>query len=433
MKTTTWRCLLPALSLWLFAVPAVAEDSRVDELIERLEAQEQEIRSLRGEVEELRKGVVHDPKHPEYRREDGQFPVTEYDAPKIRLDIAGQINQAATVADDGDKTKAYFVDNGASGSRIRFAAATTFEESWDLGATLETAFNANASANVNQDRERAGDFIQVRRAELWLRDDRFGRVMFGQGSAAADNVAEFDLSLVSGPIMYSGVDFPYGGLLFTNGDDLTELRISDAYFNFDGNRMGRIRYDSPMFGPAQLSVSAGTDQRYDAALTFGGDYDRWSGIDLPGFTVLGGVAVSRPSDNDEDYRFTSSGSVLHDASGVSLTFSNGFDGGTSDDTPYSLYTKLGWDTRFTRFGPTGFGVDYVWNENLSNEGNEGQSAGFSAVQVFEDYGIEVYAQYRWFGVDGDAPACTPGQGVNCPADLGLDDIFLGTVGTRIRF
>ena len=76
--------------------------------------------------------------------------------------------------------------------------------------------------------------------------------------------------------------------------------------------------------------------------------------------------------------------LLHDASGVSLTFSSGFDGGTSDDTPYSLYGKLGWDTRFTPFGPTGFGIDYMWNENLSNEGNEGQSAGFSAVQVFED-------------------------------------------------
>jgi transposase len=58
MKATTSRCLLPALSLWLFALPAAAEDSRVDELIERLEAQEQEIRTLREEVEDLREGVV---------------------------------------------------------------------------------------------------------------------------------------------------------------------------------------------------------------------------------------------------------------------------------------------------------------------------------------------------------------------------------------
>jgi hypothetical protein len=433
MKATTSRCLLPALSLWLFALPAAAEDSRVDELIERLEAQEQEIRTLREEVEDLREGVVHDPKHPEYRREDGQFPVTDYDAPKIRLDIAGQVNQAFTAANDGDKTKAYFVDNDASGSRIRFAAVSTFDETWDLGGTLEVAFSPNNSFDVDQENERAGDLIAVRRGEVWVRDDRFGRLMFGHGSAAADNTAEFDLSMVSGPIMTSGTEFTYGGLLFTNGDDLTQVRVSDAFFNFDGNRMARVRYDTPMFGPAQLSVSAGSDQRYDAALTFGGDYDHWTGIDLPGFTLLGGVGVSRPSDGDEDYRFTSSGSLLHDASGVSLTFSSGFDGGTQDDTPYSLYGKLGWDTRLVRFGPTGFGIDYAWNENLSNEGNEGQTAGVSAVQVFEEYGIEVYGQYRWFGVDGDAPTCTPTPAPGCPTDLSLDDIFLGTLGTRIRF
>jgi predicted porin len=411
--------LLPVLAL-LLATPALAEDARVDALIQRLEAQEREIQTLRQEVQELRQGVVHAAEHPEYRREDGQYPVSNYDAPRIRLDIAGQINQAFTAAGDGRQTKGYFVDNDASGSRIRFAGVSTFDESWDLGSTLEVAFSPNNSFDVDQDNERAGDFLQVRRAELWVRDDRFGRLLFGQGSAAADNTAEFDLSLVSGPIMTSGVEFTYGGLQFTDGDRLTGIAIADAFFNFDGNRQGRVRYDSPMFGPAQLSISAGSDQRYDAALTFGGDYDSWSGVDLPGFTALGGVSISRPNDGDENYRLAGSASLLHDASGVSLTVSSGFDGGTRGDTPYGVYGKLGWDTQLVRFGPTGFGLDYVWNENLSADDDQGQSLGVAAVQVLQDYGIEIYTQFRWFTVDRD-------EGPS------FDDILLGTLGTRIRF
>jgi hypothetical protein len=420
MRAPSTRIAAPLLAL-LAAAPAAAQDARVDALIERLERQEAEIQALRQEVQELREGgAVHDPKHPDYRREDGQYPVTDYDAPRIRLDIAGQINQAFTFASDGKDAKGYFVDNDASGSRLRFAGVSTFDRAVEVGTTLELAFSPNNSFDVDQENERAGDFIAVRRAELWARDDRYGRLMFGHGSAAADNTAEFDLSLVSGPIMTSGVEFAYGGLLFSDGDEFTGVRIADAFFNFDGNRMGRIRYDTPMFGPVQLSLSAGSDQRYDAALTFGGDYDHWSGVDLPGFTALGAVAISRPNDDDEDYRFTGSGSLLHDASGVSLTVSSGFDGGTRGDTPYNLYGKLAWDTRVFEFGPIGFGVDYAWNENLDEDGDQGQSLGLAAVQQIEAYGIELYGQLRWFTVDRDS-------------DPSFDDIFLGTLGTRVRF
>jgi hypothetical protein len=100
--------------------------------------------------------------------------------------------------------------------------------------------------------------------------------------------------------------------------------------------------------------------------------------------------------------------------------SSGFDGGTRGDTPYSLYGKLGWDTELLRFGPTGFGVDYAWNENVSEDGDQGRSLGVAAVQVLGDYGIELHTQFRWYTVDrGEQPR--------------FDDIFLGTLGTRVRF
>jgi hypothetical protein len=417
--TTTRRLASALLAALGLAGPAAAQD-RLDALIERLERQEAEIQALRDEVRQLREHGAPPPQHPEYRREDGQTPETDYENPRIRLDVAGQINQAFNFAADGKDAKGYFIDNDASGTRLRFAGVGTFQEGPQVGTTLEIAFSPNNSFDVSQDNERAGDFIAVRRAELWARDDRFGRLMFGHGSAATDNTAEFDLSLVSGPLMTSGVEFVAGGLQFSDGSRFTGVRIEDEFFNFDGNRMGRVRYDSPMFGPVQLSVSAGSDQRYDAAITLGGDYDHWTGVDLPGFTALGAVGISRPNQDDENYRVAGSGSLLHDDTGLSLTVSSGFDGGTEGDTPYSVYGKLGWDTALVSFGPTGFGIDYDWNENLDEDGGQSQSLGIAAVQLLETYGIELYTQFRWYTVDRDS-------------DPSFDDIFLGTLGTRVRF
>jgi hypothetical protein len=189
------------------------------------------------------------------------------------------------------------------------------------------------------------------------------------------------LSLVSGQIMTSGISFIAGGLQFTDGNDLSGLSIGDTFFNFDGDRQNRVRYDSPMFGPAQLSISAGADQNYDAAITFGGDYDHWTGMKFGPFTGLGAVSIAQPNEDDVDYRMAGSWSMLHDDTGLSLTLSGGFDGGTGGDTPYSVYGKLGWDTELVSYGPTGFGLDYGWTQNYDTEGNEGQSVGLAAIQV----------------------------------------------------
>jgi predicted porin len=413
--------LLSLASASAIAVPAGAQD-RVDALLERLERQERELQALRQELQELRNQVPPPPEHPEYRREDGEDVLTEYVNPRVRLDVAGQVNPAVNIAGDGDDTKVYFVDNDSTASRIRFAGVTAFERGPDVGTTLEVGFSPNNSFDVSQDNEVASDFISVRRAEFWVLDERFGRFMLGRGSAAADNIAEFDLSLVGAPIMLSGVSFFAGGLQFTDGDDLTGVTIADAFFNFDGDRQSRVRYDTPTFGPLQLSVSAGADQRLDAAVTFGADFDHWTSYEGGGITTLGGVAVSDPSDDDTDYRVAGSWSALHNASGLSATFSAGLDGGTSGGTPYNLYGKLGWDARLVEIGATGFGVDYTWTENVSGDvaGDAGQSVGIAAVQVFQDYGIEGYTQFRWFSVDNE-------EGPS------FEDVLIGTAGTRVRF
>jgi len=409
-------CLAP-----LGVAGAAFAGDRIDALLERIDKQDEEIQALRQEVSELRARGVETAvlKDGAYRRDEGEPPPSEYESPRIVLNVAGQINQAFNAAGDGHSTKGYFVDNDVSNTRMRFAGVSTWKEGAQVGSTLEVAFSPNPSSDVSQDREIAGDFFQVRRAELWARDDRYGRALFGQGSAAADNVAEYDLSLVSGPIMYSGVADIVGGLEFRHGKTLTGVHVHDAFFNFDSNRQNRIRYDSPMAGPVQVSVSAGSNQRYDAAITFGGDYDRWSGVVLGPFTALGAVGIYQPNQHGVDYRVAGSWSLLHNASGVSLTFSGGAGPGEGD-TPYNLYGKLAWDGDLLPSGRTGFGVDYTWSENVSGEGDRGQSVGISGVQVLQRYGIELYSLLRWYSVDRHE-------------EPSFHDIVVGTLGARVRF
>ncbi len=414
------------LALMLIAGPAMAEDP-VDTTAERLDRQEREIEELRQQVDDLRTQVPPPVQHPEYEREDGQLTLTDYPNPIIRMDIAGQVNPAMNLAGDGmGSTKLYFVDNDVSASRIRFAGVGVFEQGLQLGTTLEVGLSPNNSFDVSQNSQVTADFISVRRAEVWARDDRFGRVMLGLGSTASNNAAAFDLTLVGGPIMMSGVSFIAGGLQFTNTSPVTGatvlsgVTVGAAFFNFDGTRDSRIRYDTPMVGPFQISASVSADQQYSGAITFGGDYDHWTAKQLGGFTMLGTVSITDPNAPGVGLRFAGSWSTLHDASGVSLTVASGFDDADIVATPYNVYAKLGWDTRLLKVGDTGFGVDYTWTENVSAAGDQGQSVGIAAVQSVDRFGLQTYAQFRWYGVDrGVGPS--------------FNDIFVGTLGALVRF
>jgi predicted porin len=422
------------LVVWLVPCVASAEDPRIQQLIERVEKQDQVIEQMRRELEALRAERKPDEAEPAsvtqapaddrevwqtYRKDERDDPTADTSPPGIRLEISGQINQAMNVAGDGDETKAYFVDNENSNTRLRFAGVADFEGGPEIGPLLEIAFSPNPAGDVSQDREIAGDFFQVRLAELYALDERYGRLTFGRGWAAGDTGA-FDLSIVSGAIMASGIADPMGGLQFTDRYGLTGVTLLDAFDALGGNRQNRVRYDTPMWGPVQVSLSAGADQRWDAALTFGGDYDRWSAFELGGLTMLGGVSIRDPNKDGVDFTVVGSWSVLHDPTGLNLTVSSGYESVDDGDTPYNVYGKLGWNAELIAIGPTGFGLDYTWTENVSADGDRGQSVGFAAVQVLERYGIELYSQVRWLSLD---------------RHLGpsFHDLVVGTLGTRVRF
>ena len=333
----------------------------------------------------------------------------------VKLAISGQVNRAMNVIDDGNKTDAYFVDNGASNTRIRFVGTAGINEDLTLGSRLEIAFTPNASGDVSQDKQDASDTFNQRYADLSLASKKYGKLYFGKGDTASNNTAEVDFSGTD-VIAYSSIADIAGGMKFYDNDldDLSNIRVSSAFKNFDGlSRRDRVRYDTPTYYGFGLAGSVISDRRWDSALT-------WSGSGY-GFKVGAAAAMAYINGDDTNQQYDGSFSVMHEETGLNFTFSSGTQDADGSDNPYNVWGKFGWQTKFCPLGKTSFSIDYGHTENISAEGDKGDSLGLTAVQSFADYGTDVYLQFRQYALDRDSNFND------------VDDINVATVGARVKF
>jgi len=425
------------MSVQVLSVSTVAaQEGTVDSKdIERLEQlikeQQKQLESLQQQVKQLKQTAADAQAQAKEAKSEANLAATAvqakigkldesrntvYSSPgRVKLAISGQLNRAVNIADDGKNTKAYYVDNDVSNSRVRFVGTAKATDDLTIGSRIEVAIAPNESSDVSQGNEESGDFFDQRWAEVSLDSKRFGKLSLGKGDTASNNSSQVDLSKTD-VVLYSSISDIAGGLLFRqkNGDDtLTDVSVSDAFRDFDGlSRRTRVRYDTPTFSGFHLATSAVSDQRYDASLWWGGQ-----GF---GFKAAGAVAIAYPNQDDTDYQYNGSFSLLHEATGLNLTFSAGLLQRDNQGDASNFYTKAGWLTRFFSFGETAFGVDYTRSMNLPTGRDDGFSVGAAAVQQFEDYGTELYVQYRIYSLHRDA-------------DPNVQDINVGTIGARVKF
>jgi hypothetical protein len=332
---------------------------------------------------------------------------------RIKLSLSGQVNRAVNLADDGDSTKAYFVDNNASNTRFRLIGTGKVTDDFTIGTRFEVALTSNSSSEVSQDDEDAGDFSDVRWGEVSFDSKRFGKLSLGKGDTASNNSAEVDLSRTD-VVQYSSVADIAGGLQFRDNDnDLTGISMSDTFKNLDGlSREDRVRYDTPSFYGFSLASSAVSDQRWDASLWWGGQ-----GY---GFKAAAAAAVSDPNEDNADLRYDGSFSILHEATGLNLTLSGGLQEQNDQGDNSNLYAKAGWIASLFSFGDTAFGVDYTQSTNFPTGSDDGYSVGAAIVFFNDTAATEIYAQYRLYSLDrSGAP--------------GVQDLNVGTVGARVKF
>lgn len=325
--------------------------------------------------------------------------------------VSGQINMGVLNFDDGTDSYTNFVDNDNSSSRARIQWLNTTGD-WKYEAVLEAEYQPLASNNVSQLNDTPDwDFpaTNIRKAEVVIWNDTYGKLWVGQGSMASDGSAEVDNSGTS-VIAYSSIPDTAGGYFFRfNDGTLSDINISDAFSNFDGmGRKLRIRYDTPIYQGFGLRTSYGEDAfgekedpLYDVAGTYAFDNDQ--------FKFNAALAYSRNDGTDLDI-LSGSASVLHKDSGISLTvaaaqeFTDGLEG-------YYGYTKVGYQHDFFEIGPTAFSIDFYYGKDIAVADSSNNSIGLAAVQSITDMNLQLWALWRNHHYDDENGEYDDGQAV----------------------
>jgi len=399
----------------LFVKKAFGQDTeKIQELQRIIEAQQQQLEAQRKMLQELKTRVDSMAAEKETTMQQPVAKVVTSGQERVKLSISGMVNRAVNIVDDGEDTDAYFVDNDNAESRVTLLGTARINNDLTLGSKLELTIAPDKAGSVNQNKKEAGDVFEQRWADVSLTSKRFGELSLGKGFTASYGAASRDLSKTD-VISYVTVADTAGGMLFRQEDDdtLTNLQVNQAFQSYDGlNRRSRVRYDTPTFNGFHLSTSLLTDQRYDAALWWGGQ-----GY---GFKAIGAALFADPKQDDTDLQYAGSFSLLHEDTGLNLTLSTGLLEHDSQSDGKNYYVKIGWIADFFSFGETAFAIDYDKTENQPTEDDDGYSAGVAVVQFFKNYGVELYALYRKYSLDRDV-------------EPEVHDIDVVSIGSRVKF
>lgn len=320
------------------------------------------------------------------------------------LQLYGQFSPSLLVVDNGQSTLGYGpVDNSNASSRLGLRLHVGISSGTYLGADLEAEYDGYATDYVNPFNRGGYDGYGalLRHAEGYLDSRQFGVLWIGQGNMASDETAEVDLSGTK-VVGYSSVNDLAGGQFFAYSRDkgLSAITVTDAFSNFDGlGRKLRIRYDTPTFAGLTFSASYGRevvpevigDDVWDLALRYAGD----SG----GFKVAAAAAYSNTGTSD---LFDGSASILHVATGISITGAAGYNAADAGFDGRYLYGKLGYQHRFLGVGTTAFAIDAYVGDDINAVAGESLSWGAFLVQDFDYYQAQVYLGIRSYAYDDGA-------------------------------
>jgi hypothetical protein len=204
-----------------------------------------------------------------------------------------------------------------------------------------------------------------------------------------------------------------GGLFFLtkDEDDSSGVQIKQVFTDFDSGRQNRIRYDTPDLNGWSAAASYSADQKWGGAL-------RWAGTGY-GIKGLAGIGVQNPNNEGDKNVYSGSASALHEATGLSLTYSTAYYD-KDEGTGQLQYIKAGWQHQFFQIGATAFSIDFGLDKDAPDNDDDGKTIGLVALQNLKGYGTELFVGFRGYDLDqGDGPSTST--------------IYVGTFGTRIKF
>jgi hypothetical protein len=309
--------------------------------------------------------------------------------------LYGQLDPAYLSFDDGVSSTSEVVDNTNSNSRVGLWLRRSYGED-SFSFNFETALGLRPSAGLSQNftpKWANWQRTSIRKVDFAYKSAQYGTFSAGQGSMATDGVAEVDMS---GTTLVTYVSIPDTAAAFrfrTSAGALSTKTIAGAFGDFDGGRLGRVRYDSPSFSGFTISASYGEQilaqnadfTTRDIALRYANEFGD--------FRVKGaiGYADIELANGVERTDTIGSFSVLH-ASGFNVTVAAG---DRSNAGSYS-YGKLGYQAQWFSVGKTALSVDYYRGSDRTSVGSKSTSYGFGAVQKFDNARVETYFGYRTY-------------------------------------
>ncbi|MEL7049302.1 MAG: hypothetical protein AAFO75_10150, partial [Pseudomonadota bacterium] len=290
---------------------------------------------------------------------------------KVSLFLYGEVSQGVLFWDDQAESNAYVLTNSTTKNKVGFEGQAKIDSEWTAGFRIELDLAIATSvfadqgdatfvtglAPVTQSRfVGAGDdgtpVFRLRHANWFLKNERLGRLIVGQGSQATDGIAEIDLS-GSSSVALSSVETwnetffirdengfspqlagrANIGALLGNGagiiNNASPSFVADLFIgNLDGGRGNFVHYVSPTVAGFVVSAAWGEDDDWDVALRYAGEWGD--------FRVAGGVGYRegvtvdtetlvelRTSLELDQKALVASGSVIHNPTGLFLTMAGG--------------------------------------------------------------------------------------------------------------
>ena len=164
-------------------------------------------------------------------------------AQAVDFAISGHVSRALYITDSDSGSKATVADDGNSGTRFRFSGTGEMMDGRSAGLKLEYA---------------AGTSLSLRYADINFAGE-FGKVSIGHGDQGGEGSVYNDKSGTFG----TGHGNPGGA-----------SDITDYFGSLDGggSRNGRIRYDTPAFGPVSVGLSIGNGDAVSAGVKLSQDF-----------------------------------------------------------------------------------------------------------------------------------------------------------------
>jgi predicted porin len=332
---------------------------------------------------------------------------------QLSLKVYGQVNRAILFWNDSFHSKAAFVDNTTSSSRLGFIGESKIDSHLVTGVRVEFEFTWPASSETYNplDVTHAEDLTvaELRQAYGYVADDRLGTLTFGHQWAATGTITLINLgSQMNDAALHYNNAFSIG--LSVAGGVFSDLKWGQIAHQVDTLRGLYLRYDSPSLHGFVLSASAGEDVS-DVALRYR--------LDWQDYRFVAGIGY-RDDFANQLTELKGGASLLHSPTGfyasVASSWRNDALSSIIGHPPsYFYYVQPGLSKQWLPFGNTtvygDFGLyrNYNVGELLQVDPNTGQLVtwgtltetevvrwGYGIEQAFDKSGVLVYAQAHYY-------------------------------------